>query len=157
MPDGVRQVAMPPAARRISTLSHVDYEDTFLVETGPAEPRTPEQWARAILEDAHIVTRRALLLGWSSLGLRLSSERSDRFVLGWDVRRSTSSFALLAAGSRLGLQAELLFTLRPNAVLFCTFVQQENSIARAVWAGVEHVHLRVVPYILEQARLRECV
>jgi hypothetical protein len=30
----VRQVTLPPAARALSTLSHVDYEDAFLVETG---------------------------------------------------------------------------------------------------------------------------
>jgi len=64
-PGGVRHVAMPPAARRLSTLSQVDYEDAFLVETGPAQDRTGEQWARAILEDAPIITRSALLLGWS--------------------------------------------------------------------------------------------
>jgi hypothetical protein len=41
----------PLAARALSTLCHVDYEDAFLVETGPAQDRTGEQWARAILED----------------------------------------------------------------------------------------------------------
>lgn len=146
---------MPPATRSLSTLSHVDYEDAFLVETGPAKDRTGEQWARAILEDAPILTRSALLLGWSSLGLRLSSARSDRYVLGWKVLGSTPDFALLAAGSRLGLPAQLLFKRQRHTLLFCTFVQQENAIARAVWAGVEPVHRQVVPYVLEQASLRE--
>ncbi|MGA2321818.1 MAG: hypothetical protein ABSG95_13975 [Solirubrobacteraceae bacterium] len=154
-PGVVRQVAMPPATRSLSTLSHVDYEDAFLVETGPAKDRTGEQWARAILEDAPILTRSALLLGWSSLGLRLSSARSDRYVLGWKVLGSTPDFALLAAGSRLGLPAQLLFKRQRHTLLFCTFVQQENAIARAVWAGVEPVHRQVVPYVLEQASLRE--
>ncbi len=45
-PFTVRQVTLPPAARALSTLSHVDYEDAFLVETGPAQDRTGEQWAR---------------------------------------------------------------------------------------------------------------
>src|SRR5271166_5469101 len=114
--QGVRQVAMPPAARRLSTLSHIDYEDAFLLETGQAQHRTGEQWARAILEDSPIITRSALLLGWASLGLRLSSTRSDRYVLGWEVRHSTPGFALLAAGSRLGLPAELLFKRAAHAV-----------------------------------------
>src|SRR4030095_3201144 len=39
-PGRVRQVAVPPAARTLSTLSYVDYEDAFLVETGPAQHRT---------------------------------------------------------------------------------------------------------------------
>ena len=150
----VRQVAMPPAARRLSTLSCIDYEDAFLVEAGPAQGRTGEQWARATLQDAPLLTRSLLLLGWSSLGLRLSSARSDRYVLGWKVLRSTPDLALLAAGSRLGLSAQLLFERQRHTWLFCTFVQQENAIARAVWAGVEPVHRQVVPYVLEQASLR---
>ncbi len=39
----VRQVTLPPAARALSTLSHVDYEDAFLVETGSAQDRTGER------------------------------------------------------------------------------------------------------------------
>ena len=78
----VRQVTLPLAARTLSTLSHVDYEDAFLVETGPAQDRTAGQWARAILEDAPMSTRNALSRGWSALGLRLGSTQSDRFVLG---------------------------------------------------------------------------
>ena len=59
----VRQVTPPPAARALSTLCHVDYEDAFLVETGPAQDRTGEQWALAILEDAPMSTRNALSRG----------------------------------------------------------------------------------------------
>jgi len=58
-PDAVREVAMPPAARRLSTLPHIDYEEAFLVEIGPGHDRTGEQWARAILEDAPIILRSA--------------------------------------------------------------------------------------------------
>ena len=32
-PGRVHQVAVPPAARTLSTLPHIDYEDAFLVET----------------------------------------------------------------------------------------------------------------------------
>jgi hypothetical protein len=57
-PGTVRQVTLPPAARAHSTLSHVDYQDAFLAETGPAHDRTGEQRARAILEDAPTGTRK---------------------------------------------------------------------------------------------------
>jgi len=80
-----RQVASPPAARALSMLSHVDYEGR-LVETGPAQDRTGEEWVRAVLEDAPMSTRNALSMGWFALGLRLGSTRSDRSVLGWEVR-----------------------------------------------------------------------
>jgi hypothetical protein len=39
----VRRVAMPPAARTLSTLSQIDYEDAFLVDIGPSQDRTGEQ------------------------------------------------------------------------------------------------------------------
>ena len=45
----VRQVMPPPAARALGALCHVDYEDAFLVGTGPAPGRTGEQWARRSL------------------------------------------------------------------------------------------------------------
>ena len=53
----VRAIAVPPAARALSKLSQIDYEEAFLVQTGPAPGRTGEQWARAILEEAPIITR----------------------------------------------------------------------------------------------------
>jgi hypothetical protein len=147
----VRQVTLPPAARALSTLSHVDYEDTFLVETGPAQGRTGEQWARAILEDAPMRTRNALSRGWSALGLRLGSTQADRFVLGWEVRLSTPDTALLGASGHLGLSDELLFERQQHTLLFATFVQLENGIARGLWAEIAPRHRQVVRDLLEQA------
>jgi hypothetical protein len=54
-----RRVASPPAARVLSMLSHVDCEGR-LVETGPAQDRTGQEWVRAVLEDAPLSTRNAL-------------------------------------------------------------------------------------------------
>ncbi len=53
-PGGARQVTPPSAARALSTLCHVGYEDAFLAGTGPAQDRTGGQWARAILANAAI-------------------------------------------------------------------------------------------------------
>jgi hypothetical protein len=118
----VRQITLPPAARTLSTLSHVDYQDAFLVETGPGRDRTPEQWARAVLEGAPISIRSALRSGWCALGLQLDSSRSERFVLGWEVRRSTAEFVLLAASSRIGFSAELLFLRQKHTLLYATLL-----------------------------------
>jgi hypothetical protein len=150
-PGRVRQVALPPGARALSTLSHVDYEDAFLVETGPAQDRTGEQWARAILEDAPMSTRKALSRGWSTLGLRLGSTQSDRFVLGWEILSSTPDVALLGASGRLGLSGELLFECQQHTLLFASFVQLENRIARGLWGRIAPRHRQVVRDLLEQA------
>jgi hypothetical protein len=106
-PGTVRQVAVPPDARALSTLSHIDYEDAFLVDV-PTREWTAEQFARAILDDAPISIRRALMTG------------------------------------------ELLFKRQQHTLLFATFVQQDNHLARATWAGVEPVHVQVVRYVLAQ-------
>jgi hypothetical protein len=151
----VRQVTLPPAARALSTLSHVDYQDAFLVETGPAQDRTGEQWARAILEYAPMSTRNALCRGWSALGLRLGSTQSDRCVLGWEVRRSTPDVALLGASGRLGLSGELLFERQQHTLLFATFLQLENPIARALWTRIAPRHRQEVRNLLKQANCPE--
>ena len=150
----VRQVAVPPAARALSTLSRIDYADAFVVQTGPGHHRTPEEWARAILEGGPRTVQTKLLLGWSAIGLKVVDGRSDRSVLGWAVRNSTPEFVLLGADSRIGMPGELLFKRGHDALLFATFVQQDNLIARTVWAATETAHVRVVRQILEQASRR---
>ena len=150
-PAWVRQVTPPPAARALSTLSRVDYEDAFLVEAGPAQNRTGEQWARAVLEDAPMSTRKSLSRGWSALGLRLGSIESGQFVLGWEVRHVTLDAVLLGASGRFGLSGELLFQRQQHTLLFATFVRLENRVARGLWARIEVRHRQVVRDLLEQA------
>lgn len=151
----VRPIALPSSARALSTLCPIDYEDAFLVDVGPVGERTAEEWARAILEGAPIAVRVALVSGWSALGLRLGWRRSDRFVLGWPVRRSDPDSVLLAASSPLGLAAELLLTRHDNRLLFATLVQKRQRVTRAVWTGVEPIHRPVVRTVLALASDRE--
>jgi hypothetical protein len=152
--DRVRQIPVPAAARALSTLSHIDYADAFLVEIRSARDRTPEQWARATLDQAPISMRTKLRSGWSAIGLKLDTGGSARSVLGWQVRRSTPEFVLLGADSRIGMPGELLFQLQQHALLFATFVEHANPIARAIWAAVKPVHVPVVREVLEQASIR---
>ncbi len=153
-PGRVRQVVLPPAVRALSMLSHVDYEDAFLVDVGPTRERPAEQWARAFMEGAPITVRRTLQSGWTGIGLKLGGKPSDRFVLGWEIRRNLPEFVLLGADSRVGMPAELLFKREQHALLFATLVQHDNQAARLLWAGVEPVHVPVVRRVLEQASRR---
>jgi hypothetical protein len=152
--DLVRQIVVPPGARALSTLARIDYQDAFLVNIDPVAYQTAEQWARAILEDAPLNVRVALISGWSALGLKLDKSRSGRSVLGWHVRKSTPDFVLLGADSRIGMPGELLVKCEPEALLFATFVQHDNLIARGVWAAVEATHVRTVRDVLEEASRR---
>ena len=152
-PSRVRQVLLPPDARRLSTLSRIDYEDAFIVDA--AGGRTAQQWTRAVFNDAPLAVRARLVSGWTGLGLNLAGPSSARRVLGWKVQRSSPDVMLLAADSILGLRAELLFRTEPRGLLFATLIQQNNPAARALWARVIPTHERVVRSLLEHAALRE--
>ena len=147
----VRQVTIPRAARTLSTLPSIDYGDAFVAGTARAQERTAEQGARAVLEDAPGAVKRGLRSGWLSLGLKLGATGSDRHVLGWEIRASTADHVLLFADSRVGMPAELLVMRRKRSLLFCTFVHHGNPAARAVWAGIEPVHVPIVRRVLERA------
>jgi hypothetical protein len=152
--DRVRQVDVPPSARALSMLTRIDYADTFLVDIGPSEVHTAEEWAREVLEGAPLAIRTKLLSGWSSIGLKVGTGPSDRSVLGWQVRRSTTEHVLLGADSRIGMPGELLFKKDGDTLLFATFVHHGNLIARGLWAMVEPAHVRIVRNILDEASRR---
>ena len=152
----VRQIDMPADARELVTLPRVDYQDAFLLETEAAEERTAEDWARAALEGAPAATRAALTSGWFSLGLKLGPPtRSDDRILGWRIAKSTPGHVLLSAGSRVGMPAQLLCKRDPGRVFFGTFITHENVATRALWVGVEPVHVRVVASILADRNERD--
>jgi hypothetical protein len=153
-PDRVRKVAMPSAARAISTLSHVDYEDAFVIELGRVQDRTAEQWARAVLEDTSTAMRRLLASAWFALRLDLGPTPSDHFVLGLEIQSRTPDCVLLAVSSRFRMRGELLFERQPQTLFYATFVQQDDRVARAVWAAGAPVHRWAVRYLMEQVSRR---
>jgi hypothetical protein len=149
----VRQIAVPPRARALSTLPRIDYDDAFLVDV--AGDRTPEAWARAIFDDAPLGLRATLWSAWLALGLRHGPLRSDHHILGWTVRRSTQDHVLLGSRSRIGMPAELLVERHDDGpLLFCTFVAKETRLARAAWASVDPAHRPAVRLVLGRAARR---
>lgn len=147
----VYQIAVPLAALERSTLARVDYQDAFLVEIEDVRGWTGERWARAVLEEAPDSTRRGLIRGWKSLGLEVNPSRSEGFILGWEVRHSSPDLALLGSAGRFGVSGELLFGARENALLFATFVQLDNPVARVMWRCLAPHHRLVVRRLLMQA------
>jgi Protein of unknown function (DUF2867) len=145
----VRQVTVPDDVRDLSTLPRIDYADAFLVDTSAHPEWTAERWAKAVLEEAPASTRAQLLSGWLALGLKAAE--SGPSILDWAVRSSTPNTLLLGRDSRIGMPAELLFTLRPEGLLFGTFVQHRTPATRAVWAAVLRTHVRTVLELLERA------
>ncbi len=131
----VRQVPLPSAARALSTLPRVDYEDAR--RTGPAQDRTAEQRAGRSWKTPRRA-REPLSKGW--LGSACGSVQPvDRLVLGWEggAARRTPPGQRRRGG-----------TQRRN---FATFVYLENRIARTLWAAIASRHRQVVRDLLEQA------
>ncbi len=153
MTTEVRQMDLPSSARALSALARVDYCDAFLFDVGSTHDESAEELIREILEGAPLAVRAQLLSGWSGIGLKVGN-KSERSVLGWDVRRTVPDHVLLGAESRIGMPGELLLKKEGDALLFATFVAQRNLIARAVWAVTEPVHVRVVRDVLDQASRR---
>ena len=149
----VRQMNLPSSARALSTLARIDYCDAFLFDVGSTHDESAEELIREILEGAPLAVRTQLLSGWSAIGLKVGNT-SERSVLGWEVRRTVPDHVLLGADSRIGMPGELLLKKEGDALLFATFVAQRNLAARALWAVVEPVHVRVVREILGQASQR---
>jgi hypothetical protein len=146
----VRQVALPDDVRALSTLSRVDYADGFILDVDAAH-WTAERWARAVLEEAPLAMRARLLAGWTALGLKGGGTGA---ILDWDVRHHSAETVLLGRDSRIGMPAELLFTLRPEGLFFATFVHHGTVATRATWAAVEAAHVRIVLTLLEAAGRR---
>jgi hypothetical protein len=145
-----RQVDVPTDIGEFSTLPRIDYSDAFVIPPRAHPDWTALEWARAVLQDAPGPTRARLRAGWAALGLRLDAT-SERSILGWETRRADPDTVLLGADSHIGMPGELLFTLRPEGLLFATFLHHRTSATRPVWAAVERTHVRTVRELLDRA------
>lgn len=152
--EHIRQIPAPGTARALCGLSRIDYADAFVVENEAAHELTGQDWAKAVLADAPDAVKAKLLAGWAAIGL-LPAVRAPRgSLLGWEIRSATADFVLYGRASLIGMPGELLFQREGGRLLFATFVQQDNPIARAVWAATESRHLSTVRSLLEQANRR---
>ena len=149
----VREIAVPARLRACSTLPRIDYADAFEVNEAGG-PATAEAWARTALEGAPWELRRSLAWGWFALGLRLGPADAPDRVLGWELRRSTPEVALLGAGSRIGMPAEVLFERRGRSLFLATFVRHGNPLTRLFWRPFSVQHRQVVRHLLSQAARR---
>ena len=86
--------------------------------------------------------------------MRLGSTADDRLVLGWLVHSSSPDFALLAARSVFGMEAEVLIKREPNGVLAATLMKFNNPLIHVFWAGFSFQHRRVLRHLLLEAGRR---
>jgi hypothetical protein len=128
-----------------------DYDDSFEASVAAANERTPEQWARAVFEDAPRSVRWFLLVGFRyGLNLRLARRTSPKHVLGWAiVDREPDSLTIESRSWYL--TSRLLFKTELARVTLSTHVRYDKPIAKILWPPVSILHRQILPRLLRHA------
>jgi hypothetical protein len=146
-PVVVQQRDVPAAIRSLTTMPSPDYVDAFTVTTNNAAGASPEQWARAGIEEA---AGEAGQFVWRVLlGLRLERQPSDR-VGGWKIADRGDNWIRLEAGSWF-LTAHLVFQADDQGVTVATFIRYDRPLAAFVWPPLSVGHREAMPGLLRRA------
>jgi Protein of unknown function (DUF2867) len=133
---------------------HYDYDDSFAAPRAAADDRTPEQLARAVLEDAPRPVRWFLVSGFRyGLGLKFGPRPSPEHVLGWAIIDRSPDSVTIESRSWF-LTSRLVFRTEPSRVSYSTYVRYDRRIAAIIWPPVSMLHRQIVPRILRHAARR---
>ena len=144
---GLQEV--PPPVRDLAVLDEPDYVDLFTITTDRAADRSPERWARTILEETPIARRHARRL-WRLMGLRLGPPGSPDHVQGWAIGERGDRWIRLETGSWY-LTARAVCLVDETEVALSLSIRHDRPVGPAVWALVAGPHQRAVPAMLHQA------
>ena len=147
----LRQLGINNDVLSATTLSNVLYVDAHVLETPHATERTPEQWARAIMEDISESMREQLTAAWAAIKLDLAPGAKGT-IAGWRITSSTPERVLLQANSALGFHGELAITVTDSTVRLATFVTASDTQARDAWFRVVPAHLAFVQTLFEHTK-----
>jgi Protein of unknown function (DUF2867) len=144
------EIPVPGDLRALSRFPHTDYADAFEVGVN-ASARTPEEWSRAVFEDAAKGMRVFLTIGWRLLGVQLAPAHTPGHVLGWRIVKQAPDFVVLQARSAAGASVRLVLQADSARLRFATFVRCDGLIGRMLWFGVAPLHRVVVSRLLGEA------
>ncbi len=148
-----QRIAIEPT-NAVGALPLSGYASAFELSRPATDTRSPEQWARAVWEQAPPPLRRLLVVGWRlGLGLRLGPPDTPTHVLGWAVTSTTERAVVLDAQSRL-MTARNVVELRSTQVRWTTFVRFDRRPAGMLWFLAAPVHHVMIPYLLRRAATR---
>jgi hypothetical protein len=148
MPIARRRRNVPEAIRAKSGMARPDYVDLFTATAASAAARSPEQWARAGIEDAAGFGGQFV---WRVLlGLRLAPPASRHHVGGWTIAERGPCWVRLEAASRL-LAAHLVVHVQDAEVSIATFIRYRRALAALVWPALAVGHRRAMPGLLRHA------
>jgi hypothetical protein len=139
---------IPDAIRSATTIADPDYVDMSTATTGDAWNRSPEQWARTVLEETPL-GRRARLL-WQRLDLRLGPPSSPDHVQGWKIADRGDNWIRLEITSWY-MTAQSVCHVDDGRLSVALFVRYDKPIAARIWSPVSAMHRQAVPDLLRQA------
>lgn len=138
---------IPDAIRDLAALADADYADLATAATGRVDA-SPEEWARAALEDTP--TGRSAPLLWRLLGLRLGPTPSPDHVQGWRIADRGDDWIRLETTSWL-MTAHAVVQAADGQVSLALFLRFDQPVAAFIWPPVAVMHRRAVPVMLGQA------
>jgi hypothetical protein len=148
VPLVVQQRDVPAAIRSLTTMTSPDYVDVFTVTTSNAAGASPEQWARAGIEEA--AGDGGQFVWRVLLGLRLERQPSSDRVGGWKIADRGDSWIRLEAASWF-LTAHLVVQVDDRGVTVATFISYDRPPAAFVWPPLSVGHRKAMPGLLRRA------
>jgi hypothetical protein len=139
---------IPETIRAHDTLASPDYVDVFRVPASGAIDRSPEEWARAVLEETP--TGRLAPALWRRLGLRLGPTPSAEHVQGLKIAARGEDWIRLETASWF-MTAHGIVHIDDHHLSLALFVRYDHPIASLVWMPESAMHRRAVPVMLRQA------
>jgi hypothetical protein len=139
--------SVPTPIQRLSTLARIDYVDSYRATTTRARERSPEQWARVVLEDT-AVGRQARRV-WQLLGLRMGPRNSPDYVQGWRIAARGDDW-IRAETNSWWASAQVVCRVESTHLSLSVFLRYDHPLGRLIWAPVSVMHRRAVPVLLRQ-------
>ncbi len=137
-PTVLQHREVPEAIRSLGTLANPNYVDLFTAATSGARDRSPEQWARGVLEQSPLARRNARVL-WQLMGLRLGPQHSADHVQGWKIAARGDDWIRLETASWY-MTAQAVCLVEEDQVSISLSLRYDQPVAPLVWALVSGPH-----------------
>jgi len=136
------------AIRKAGGMRDADYVDACTARTPRAPERTPEEWARVVLEQTPTGKQAPIL--WHLLGLRLGPPGSPDHVQGWRIVDNGASW-ITAETSSWYMTGHAAVVVDADSISVALFLRYDHPFARLVWSVVGPGHRRALPVMVGQA------
>ena len=144
----VGRANVPHAILAAGGMDDADYVDACTVRTDRASERTPEEWARVVLEQTP--TGRWAPILWHLLGLRLGPSGSAQYVQGWRIADDGDNW-IRAETSSWYMTGHAVALVEGDHLSIALFLRYDHPIAALIWRPVGAVHRRALPVMVGQA------